>query len=198
MATDVSVLVVDDQPENAQLLREAMRLCGLSCELTAAEDGEAALDLLQRSAAGAGKLPHLILLDLNLPGLSGHEVLELIKADLNLRSIPVIVLTTSDAEADIQDTYLSHANAYVIKPAGLEGVLGFVAALRNFWFDVATLPSRDERVSREAAIAPPIAEAPIIEPEPPAVGPSIAVGEIKSLTAHGSGDVERIDPEQLA
>jgi two-component system, chemotaxis family, response regulator Rcp1 len=164
---DLEVLVVDDQPENAQILREAMRLCGLSCVIITADDGRAALDILQQRPMGTSNyLPDLILLDLNLPTVSGYEVLKAIKADEKLKTTPVIVLSSSAAQNDIDSSYRLHANAYVIKPEGLDGVLSFVAALRSFWFATVALPRNSADDSQDPANSKEAARSPVTEGQP--------------------------------
>jgi CheY-like chemotaxis protein len=133
----VKVLVVEDISSDAILLREALRDAGLGDELVYASDGNAALEILQSGSA----LPQLVLLDLNLPGISGHEVLDRVRADPRLKQLPIVVLTTSGAPKDIAYAYAHRANAYVRKPNGFEALSGVARAIRDFWFRAATLPS---------------------------------------------------------
>jgi chemotaxis family two-component system response regulator Rcp1 len=130
------LLVVEDNPTDVILLQEALRAAGHRHEPQIARDGEEAMTQLR----GDGERPDLVLLDLNLPRKNGREVLAEVKADPNLRSIPVIVLTSSAARPDIDFAYRNHANAYVRKPLGLERLTEFAAALRDFWHGQATLP----------------------------------------------------------
>ncbi len=105
------------------------------------EDGVRALAFLRREGEYAGKpRPDIILLDLNLPKKDGREVLEEIKSDTSLRRIPVVVLTTSTSQEDVQKTYDLHANSYVTKPADLEQFIQVVKSLDDFWFSIVKLP----------------------------------------------------------
>jgi two-component system, chemotaxis family, response regulator Rcp1 len=131
------ILVVDDSRADVRLLREAVREEAINAELHAVEDGERALAHLR----GGGERPDLILLDLNLPRRDGREVLEAIKSDPDLKSIPVIVLSTSAAPRDIADCYALHANAYLVKPMGLDEFATLVRAFDAFWLHSARLPS---------------------------------------------------------
>lgn len=135
------ILLVEDNPGDARLAREALRDSTIRSSLTVLEDGFEVMEYLQRRGQYANtQPPHLILLDLNLPGKSGVEVLQDIKSDPRLRRIPVIVLTTSTAQKDIDSSYDLHANCYVIKPLD---IMSFAQALRQieaFWFNIVTLP----------------------------------------------------------
>ena len=131
------ILLVEDITSDAILLREALIDAGMGQDLTVARDGQAALDAL----AGDGPLPQLVLLDLNLPGISGQQVLEDIRANPKLAALPIVVLSTSNAPADVAFAYSHQANAYVRKPNGFEALSGVARAIRDFWTRVATLPS---------------------------------------------------------
>jgi CheY-like chemotaxis protein len=133
----MKILVVEDIGSDAILLREALRDAGLADDLVYANDGASALELLQSD----GPLPQLVLLDLNLPGVSGHEVLDRVRADPRLEQLPIVVLTTSGAPKDVAFAYAHRANAYVRKPNGFEALSGVARALRDFWIRTATLPS---------------------------------------------------------
>ena len=130
------LLVVEDNPTDVMLLQEALRAAGHQHAPQVARDGEEAMDQLR----GGAERPDLVLLDLNLPRKNGREVLAEVKADPDLRAIPVIVLTSSAASLDIDFAYANHANAYVRKPMGLERLTEFARALREFWHGQATLP----------------------------------------------------------
>jgi CheY-like chemotaxis protein len=132
------ILVVDDSRADVRLLREAVRDQTIAADLHAVEDGEQALTHLQ----GGGERPDLVLLDLNLPRRDGREVLEVIKTDPDLKSIPVIVLSTSSSPRDVADCYALHANSYLVKPMGLDEFGSLVRALDLFWLRQAALPSR--------------------------------------------------------
>ena len=141
MATPIEILLVEDNPGDVRLTQEAFREGKLHTRLHVVSDGEAALELLrQRGAYAAAARPDLILLDLNLPKKDGREVLAEIKRDDELKSIPVVILTTSKAEQDILKVYHLHANCYVTKPVNLEQFLGVVKAIENFWLQIVKLP----------------------------------------------------------
>jgi CheY-like chemotaxis protein len=131
------ILLVEDSQADAILIQEALRQASVSDEIERVTDGETALARLR----GGSPLPGLVLLDLNLPRMDGRAVLAEVKADPQLREIPVIVLTTSSAPADIAFAYGHHANSYVRKPLGLDALIEAAAAIRDFWLRTATLPS---------------------------------------------------------
>ena len=131
------ILLVEDIDADAILLREALRDAGLAKELIIAADGEQALEVLRRE----GPLPQLVLLDLNLPRVSGHRLLEDIRADSRLESLPIVVLSTSNSPADVAFAYQHNANAYVRKPNGYEALSAVARAIRDFWTRTATLPA---------------------------------------------------------
>ncbi|HUA86727.1 MAG TPA: response regulator [Bryobacteraceae bacterium] len=142
MVRNAAVWVIEDGPENVQVLREAMRLCAFHCDLAVAADGAAAMETIEHYRDGTLRpLPDLVLLDLNLPNVSGQEILRTLKADPQLKSIPVIVLSGSKSQDEIDAVYLLHANAYVVKPDRLDEILSFVASLGAFWLTVASLPT---------------------------------------------------------
>jgi CheY-like chemotaxis protein len=135
----IDVLLVEDDPGDVLLVREAMSQDKIKNELHVVDDGVLALEYLRDRT---NTLPDLILLDLNLPRKDGREVLDEIRADEALSHIPVVVLTTSDAEADIVRSYKLHANAYVTKPVDLKCFLEVVQAIDNFFVSVVKLPGR--------------------------------------------------------
>jgi CheY-like chemotaxis protein len=140
-AERIRILLVEDNPGDARLAREALRDSAISSDLTVLEDGFEVMAYLQRKGAYSGApRPHLILLDLNLPGIRGTELLQEIKADPILRRIPVIVLTTSTAQQDIDASYDLYANCYVIKPLDIMTFAQVLRQIENFWFNVVTLP----------------------------------------------------------
>jgi CheY-like chemotaxis protein len=139
----VTVLLVEDDPGDVVLVREAFEYNKLHNALHVAADGVEALDFLHRRNDHAGApRPDLILLDLNLPRKDGREVLAEIKADADLRTIPVVVLTTSQAEEDILRSYDLHANAYVTKPVDFERFIEVVRRIDDFFVTVVKLPGR--------------------------------------------------------
>jgi chemotaxis family two-component system response regulator Rcp1 len=134
------LLLVEDNYGDVLLAREAFRSAKIRNNLTVARDGEEALRILRREGVQAAKpRPDLILLDLNLPRLDGREVLQAIKADPDLRLIPVIVMTSSKAEADVLKGYQLSASGYVVKPVDFERLQEIVASLEAFWFTVVVL-----------------------------------------------------------
>ena len=142
--TEQTILLVEDSPEDFEVTVRAFRKANLANPVFRCQDGEEALDyLFQRGRyADPDRFPRpgLILLDLNLPGTDGRQVLAQIKSDAQLRTIPVIVLTTSADERDIESCYRSGANSYIQKPVSLEAFLRAVQLLKSYWFEVAILP----------------------------------------------------------
>lgn len=131
------ILLIEDLAADAVLLREALNDAGLGDDLIHAYDGRQALDVLQ----GGTPLPQLVLLDLDLPGISGRDVLGIIRRDPRLQELPVVVLSTSAAPSDISFAYGNKANAYVRKPNGFRDLSRVADAIRDFWVRTATLPS---------------------------------------------------------
>jgi len=146
MATNESqlLLIVEDNDDDYFATMRAFKKANLANPVRRCTNGDQALDyLLQRgefSAPEAAPRPSFILLDLNLPGTDGREVLRAIKANQDLLKIPVIVLTTSNAEQDIEQCYAVGANSYVQKPVDFEGFIRAVARLSDYWFNISILP----------------------------------------------------------
>jgi len=141
-AAPVEILLVEDNPADVCLTREALKEGKVYNNLHWAKDGVEALEFLRRQGKHAkAPRPDIILLDLNLPKKDGREVLEEIKADNKLMRIPVVILTTSQAEEDVLKTYTLHANCYVTKPVDLEQFIKVVKSIDNFWLTVVTLPN---------------------------------------------------------
>ncbi len=139
----VEILLVEDSPSDIHLTRKALTSNKLKNNLHVVEDGDAALDFLyQRPPYEDAVQPDLILLDLNLPTLDGREVLAHIKADANLKHIPVVILTTSSAHDDIAKSYALHANCYVTKPLSLNQFVEVVKQIEGFWLSIVKLPTR--------------------------------------------------------
>lgn len=137
----VEILLVEDNPGDVRLTREALREGKVRNNLNVVDDGVKALAYLRREGEYAGaSRPDLILLDLNLPRMSGREVLAAVKADPELRSIPVVVLTSSQAEQDIMKAYELNVNCYVTKPVDLDQFIAVVKAIEDFWFTIVRLP----------------------------------------------------------
>jgi CheY-like chemotaxis protein len=134
-ASSMLVLLVDDSPGDIRLTQEAFRGANEEIELHSVNDGVEAMRFLRRQGEDAGaRRPDLILLDLNMPRMDGRQVLAAIKADNELKAIPTLILTTSDAETDIVASYQLHANCYLRKPVDLEEFEGLVESINDFWF----------------------------------------------------------------
>jgi len=141
--TVVDVLLVEDDPGDVLLIREAFEYNKVHNTLHVASDGVEALDFLyRRDGHEDAPRPDLVLLDLNLPRKDGREVLEEVKADEDLRTIPIVVLTTSEAEEDILRSYHLHANAYVTKPVDFDRFIEVVRQIDEFFVSVVKLPKR--------------------------------------------------------
>ncbi len=137
----MNILLVEDNPGDVFLTREAFREGRLNHRLSVAEDGEEALQFLRRQGRyDKVLLPDLILLDLNLPRMDGREVLAEVKRDPGLQMIPVVVLTTSDLETDVQHAYAHHANCYLTKPVDVGDFLRKVRLVEDFWLTAVRLP----------------------------------------------------------
>jgi chemotaxis family two-component system response regulator Rcp1 len=138
----VEILLVEDNPADVRLTREVLEGGGASPHLNVVSDGEEAMAFLRREGPyGESPRPKLVLLDLNLPKKDGREVLEELKSDPDLCRIPVIVLTTSAAETDIQHSYRLHANCVITKPLDLNDFFDVVRTIEQFWLATARLPS---------------------------------------------------------
>jgi two-component system, chemotaxis family, response regulator Rcp1 len=142
----IEVLLVEDNPGDVRLTKEAFREANRSIRLHVACDGVEAVAFLRREGAHAQAVrPDIILLDLNLPRMDGREVLSYIKADDDLKTIPTIILTTSEADADIARSYQLQANCYLIKPVQLEAFEALVKSINDFWLVNAKLPVQGSR-----------------------------------------------------
>ena len=140
-ADAIEILLVEDSPGDVRLTREAFKDAKVHVNLHVATDGADAMDFLNHKGKHANsRRPDIILLDLNLPKKDGREVLKEIKESPTLKFIPVVILTTSAAEADILRSYEYHANCYISKPVGLDGFLKVVQSIDNFWLSVVQLP----------------------------------------------------------
>jgi two-component system, chemotaxis family, response regulator Rcp1 len=137
----LEVLLVEDSPGDVRLTREALKDAKVHINLRVVRDGIDAMAFLMREGEYATvPRPDLILLDLNLPRKDGREVLKEIKENPELKSIPVVILTTSASEADILRSYLLHANCYITKPVNLDGFLTVVKSIDSFWLSIVKLP----------------------------------------------------------
>lgn len=150
MATaNTLILFVEDSDDDFFAAQRAFKKAGLKNAIRRCTNGDQTIDYLFRRGEFAdalkAPLPGIILLDLNLPGLDGREVLRLIKADPKLHKIPVIVLTTSNAEQDIEQCYQDGANSYVQKPVELQNFVLAISRIKDYWFEIAVLPKEEEQ-----------------------------------------------------
>lgn len=137
------ILLVEDNPGDARLAQEALKEGRMASRLKIVVDGVEAMAYLRREGAYSdAPRPNLVLLDLNLPRKDGRQVLAEMKADAELRRIPVVVLTTSQAEQDILRSYDLHANCYITKPVDLDRFIAVVRSIEEYWCSVVTLPPR--------------------------------------------------------
>lgn len=139
----IKILLVEDNPGDVRLVIEALKDSKIYNTLDVVEDGQDALAYLNREGKYANtSTPDLILLDFDLPTVSGREVLEQVKSNKNLRLIPIIVLTVSQSEQDILRAYDLQANAYVNKPIDFDQFIAVIRSIENFWFTIVKLPGR--------------------------------------------------------
>lgn len=139
----IEILMVEDNPADARLTLEAFKDAKILNNISVVEDGEQALAFLRREGKYADATrPDLILLDLNLPRKDGREVLEEIKGNQDLKTIPVVILTTSEDEKDIARSYELHANAYIKKPVELDEFMKVIRAVEDFWLTAVKLPPK--------------------------------------------------------
>ena len=140
------ILLVEDNEGDIELTKEAFEDAKFRNNLHVARDGDEALDFLfKRNGQESAHRPDIILLDLNLPGTDGREVLEQVKEDESLKRIPTIVLTSSNAERDVLDSYNLHANCYIVKPVNAAKFIEVIQQVEDFWIDIVCLPSPDEK-----------------------------------------------------
>ncbi len=141
----IDILLVEDNPGDVRLTKEALKEGKVANRIHVVVDGVEAMDFLHRAGKHASApMPDLILLDLNLPKKNGREVLAEIKMDERLKHIPIVVLTTSQAEKDIVLTYNLHSNCYITKPVDFDQFIQVVKSIENFWFKVVKLPPKEE------------------------------------------------------
>jgi CheY-like chemotaxis protein len=142
----ITILIADDDADDRMLAKDALAENRLANDLHFVEDGEQLMDFLYRRGAYADAAksprPGLILLDLNMPKMDGREALKEIKADATLRCIPVVVLTTSKAEADIYRTYDLGVNSFITKPVTFDGLVAIMKTLGRYWFEIVELPCK--------------------------------------------------------
>lgn len=140
---DLEILLVEDNEGDIRLTIEAFTEAKIRNQIRVVRDGEQALAYLKKETPYTNVLtPDIILLDINLPKIDGKEVLHVMKNDLLLKSIPVIMLTTSSADSDVQESYANHANSYVIKPVDLNKFMEVIRSIEEYWISIVKLPSR--------------------------------------------------------
>jgi two-component system, chemotaxis family, response regulator Rcp1 len=141
----IEILLVEDNPGDVRLTQEVFKEGKIRNRMSVAWNGEEALSYLRKEGRFSDAIrPDLILLDLNLPRKGGREVLAEIKADPKLQCIPVVILTTSQADQDISESYKQHANCYIVKPVDLDHFIGVVRSIEGFWLQIVKLPPGEE------------------------------------------------------
>ena len=141
----MEILLVEDNPGDVRLTREALRHAKVLNNLHVVSDGTQALTFLHQEGQFANAIrPDIILLDLNLPEKDGRETLSEVKADPNLKAIPIVILTTSEEQQDIMASYRLYANCYVTKPVNLDQFINVIKSIEGFWLSVVKLPSSQE------------------------------------------------------
>jgi CheY-like chemotaxis protein len=141
----IEILLIEDDPGDIRLTAEALKESGFPFNLNVVKDGDEALNYLFKVGRYSDKpTPELVLLDLNLPTLSGKDVLKIIKRDRELSRIPIVVLTTSRDEEDIKVSYSLQANSFITKPMDLERFIEVIKATENYWVNIVRLPNRDD------------------------------------------------------
>ena len=139
----IEILLIEDNEGDIILTLEALEDARIKNKVTVIKDGDAAINFLDRAKEEKENIPDLILLDINLPKIDGKEVLSHIKTDVQLKKIPVVMLTTSSSETDIIDAYSNHVNCYITKPVDFNKFFDIVKAIEDFWIMIAKLPSKD-------------------------------------------------------
>ena len=141
VSNPIEILLVEDNPGDVRLIKEVFKDAKIYNTMKVAYDGETAMEILRGNDENTS-FPDLILLDLNLPKKDGREVLREIKGDDCLKCIPVVILTTSNAEEDLIETYKMNANCYITKPVDLDQFINVVKSIENFWLSIVKLPNR--------------------------------------------------------
>jgi|SRR5580658_9905636 chemotaxis family two-component system response regulator Rcp1 len=142
----MNILLVEDNEGDVELTKRAFKRGNLSATLSVAHDGVEAIEYLSRQGRFSDAVrPDLVLLDLNMPRMGGHQFLDIVKQDAKLKSIPVIVLTSSDAPKDIRECYDRHANSYILKPFDSNKFTDMIKQVEEFWVKLAELPDRRKR-----------------------------------------------------
>jgi len=141
----IHILLVEDNEGDILLTREAFEEAKILTDLTVVRDGKEAIDFLTRQGKHThAKMPDMLLLDVNLPKKNGHEVLQFVKGDENLKHIPVIILTTSSSPKDINFSYKNYANCFITKPVDVNEFMSVIATIENFWISIVKLPTHKE------------------------------------------------------
>jgi two-component system, chemotaxis family, response regulator Rcp1 len=139
---DIHILLIEDNEGDIVLTRESLAEARIRNKLFVVTDGEMALDFLfKKNEYSNADMPDLVLLDINLPKINGLEVLKRIKMDEHLKAIPVVMLTTSEAERDILEAYKNYVNCYIAKPINLEKFIDIIKTIENFWLHIVKLPT---------------------------------------------------------
>ena len=145
MTRDCILMMADDDPDDREFVREAFEKSGFAGEFRYVEDGGALVDYLEEAQAPGVKsdcrMPYLILLDLNMPRVDGYEALKRIKSSDRLRRIPIVVLSTSDSERDILQTYDEGVNSFITKPRGFDELVEMAGQLKKYWLELVKLPT---------------------------------------------------------
>lgn len=142
--TPINILLVEDNEGDILLTVEALEEGRIANKIEIVKDGKQAIDFLSKKGSYAEvTIPNLILLDINLPKKNGHEVLQFIKSNEQVKHIPVIMLTTSSSEKDIVESYKSYANCYITKPVEVLDFINAVASIKSFWFSIVQLPNNN-------------------------------------------------------
>ncbi|HCL06484.1 MAG TPA: response regulator [Chitinophagaceae bacterium] len=140
---DLEILLVEDNEGDIRLTIEAFKEAKIKNQVKVVRDGEEALDYLRKQGNYTDVLlPDIILLDINLPKIDGKEVLNIMKNDAVLKTIPVIMLTTSSADSDVEESYANHANCYVIKPVDLNKFMDVIRGIEDYWLSIVKLPNK--------------------------------------------------------
>lgn len=142
-----SILLIDDNEDDFDATNRSFKKSRLNNPLHWCQNGKDALDFLRREGkyqSTHDKRPVLILLDLNMPGIDGRKVLQILKQDKQLKSIPVVILTTSADERDVKNCYEQGASTYIQKPVDFDGLIGAVQRIKEYWFEVALLPTQED------------------------------------------------------
>jgi len=150
----IEILLVEDNIGDIELAKEAFSDANIPGQISIVRDGEEALDFLyQRGEYSSCSRPELVLMDLNMPRKNGLDVLTVIKEDSTLKDIPIIILTSSESEHDINNSYRLHANAYIVKPSDLSDYVHVVEGIKTFWMDIAKLPRHKAVPAKSGAFA---------------------------------------------